>query len=167
MFRFAFQNYIMAQEIERKFLVKNKSFIELSSHHESFKQAYLNSNPERCVRIRITDSKSFITIKGKSTDQGLSRFEWEKEIPTDEAEQLMLLCEDFSIEKKRYDVKNGKHTIEVDVFEGSNEGLIVAEIELSSADETYEKPDWLGEEVTGKKPYYNAALSNLPFSQWS
>lgn len=97
----------MAQEIERKFLVKNKSFIELSSHHESFKQAYLNSNPERCVRIRITDSKSFITIKGKSTDQGLSRFEWEKEIPTDEAEQLMLLCEDFSIEKKDTTLKMG------------------------------------------------------------
>lgn len=166
MFRFAFQNYIMAQEIERKFLVKNKSFIDLSSHHESFKQAYLNSNPERCVRIRITDSKSFITVKGKSSDDGLSRFEWEKEIPTDEAEQLMLLCEDFSIEKKRYDVKNGKHTIEVDVFEGANKGLILAEIELSSVDETYEKPDWLGEEVTGQKQFYNVALSKNPYENW-
>lgn len=167
MLKFACIYQIMAEEIERKFLVKNKSFIELSHHHESFKQAYLNSDPERCVRVRLTDATAFLTIKGESSDDGLVRFEWEKEIPVEEAQQLLMLCEDFAIEKTRYYVKNGRHTVEVDVFEGANDGLIMAEIELSAADENYVKPDWLGEEVTGHVQYYNAALSNFPFSHWA
>ena len=154
------------EEIERKFLVKSIDFINNSSKHQRIVQGYLNSNPERTVRIRIKDKKGFLTIKGKGNESGISRFEWEKEIDISEAEALLLLCEKGAIDKIRYEVPMGKHTYEVDVFAGENEGLIVAEIELQSETESFEKPNWLGEEVTSDERYYNAYLSNYPFKSW-
>lgn len=154
------------KEIERKFLVKNDSYKKLAFRKNRIVQGYLNSKPERNVRIRIYGNVGFITIKGKSSENGLSRFEWEKEIPLEEAEALMKLCEKGIIEKVRYEIKNGKHIIEVDEFSGENTGLILAEIELESEDESYSKPDWLGKEVTGNEKYYNSYLSKHPFSEW-
>lgn len=154
------------KEIERKFLVKSDVYKNLAFRKNRIVQGYLNSKPERNVRIRIYGDVGFITIKGKSNESGLSRFEWEKEIPLNEAEALLKLCEKGMIEKIRYEVENGKHRIEVDEFLGENAGLILAEIELESEEETYSKPDWLGEEVTGIEKYYNAYLSKHPFSEW-
>lgn len=150
-------------EIERKFLVKNESFKDSSYAKTLFKQAYLNSSPERSVRIRVCDGKGFITVKGISSESGASRFEWEKEIPEAEAEDLLHLCEPGKIEKYRYLVRSGDHIIEVDEFLGDNEGLIIAEIELSSEDENFKVPEWLGEEVTGKKEYYNSYIATHPY----
>ena len=129
-------------------------------------QGYLNSNPERTVRVRIKGDKGFLTIKGASNDAGLSRFEWEKEIHLADAQALMLLCEKGVIDKTRFEIKKGHHIFEVDEFYRDNEGLIVAEIELKSETETFEKPDWLGTEVTGDIRYYNAYLSKKPFKKW-
>lgn len=154
-------------EIERKFLVNSLHFITEAYQESRIVQGYLNSTPERTVRVRIKGEKGFLTIKGKGNATGLSRFEWEKEIPLDEAEQLLLLCEKGVIDKIRYEVKKGPHIFEVDVFSGENEGLIVAEIELNSESETFEKPDWLGPEVTNDNQYYNAYLSNNPFKSWN
>jgi adenylate cyclase len=154
------------QEIERKFLVHSLDFIMEASQAQKIAQGYLNSAPERTVRIRIKDKKGFITIKGKGDATGTTRFEWEKEIDLQEAEALLNLCETGVIDKTRYLIKKGSHTFEVDIFEGENKGLIVAEIELSDANETFEKPTWLAEEVTGDEKYYNAYLSNKPFTSW-
>lgn len=154
-------------EIERKFLVTSEDFKNRSNMVHDIAQGYLNSNPDRTVRVRIRGEQAFLTIKGKGNASGMSRFEWEKEIPKDDAKQLLLLCENGVIEKKRYEVQVGSHTYEVDVFHGSNEGLIVAEIELNSESETFEKPDWLGQEVTNDEHYYNAYLSQHPFAGWS
>ena len=129
-------------------------------------QGYLNSNPERTVRIRIKGNKGFITIKGKGNESGTTRFEWEKEIPIPEAEQLLLLCEKGVIDKTRYEVTIGLHLYEIDVFEGDNKGLIIAEIELKNENDSFEKPTWLGIEVTGDNRYYNAYLSNIPYKNW-
>lgn len=153
-------------EIERKFLVKNDSFKMEAFAKNQIAQGYLNSNPERSVRIRIKSNKAFLTIKGISNDSGLSRFEWEKEITIVEAEALLLLCEKGVIEKTRFEIKQGRHIFEVDQFYGDNEGLIVAEIELNSETEAFEKPIWLGIEVTGDKRYYNSNLSINPFKNW-
>lgn len=153
-------------EIERKFLVSNRNFISESSENFRIVQGYLNSNPERTVRVRIKGNKGFLTIKGKGNESGMSRFEWEKEIAVSEAEALLQLCEKGVIDKIRYEVPMGKHTYEVDVFFGENEGLIVAEIELQSENEDFEKPNWLGKEVTSDERYYNAYLSNHPFKSW-
>lgn len=153
-------------EIERKFLVTSTDFIQQSHAQHKIVQGYLNSNPERTVRVRIKDEKGFLTIKGKSNTSGTSRFEWEREIALDEAQQLLLLCEKGVIEKTRYLVNVGKHLFEVDVFYGENDGLIVAEIELLTEDEVFEKPDWLGTEVTNDERYYNAYLSRHPFADW-
>ena len=153
-------------EIERKFLVTNRDFISESSENFRIVQGYLNSNPERTVRVRIKGDKGFLTIKGKGNDSGMSRFEWEKEIAISEAEALLPLCEKGVIDKIRYEVPVGKHTYEVDVFSGENENLIVAEIELKSENESFEKPNWLGKEVTSDERYYNAYLSNNPFKSW-
>ena len=157
----------MGLEIERKFLVKNLDFKAESFEKNYLKQGYLNSDKNRTVRIRVTDKNAFITIKGKSNTTGLSRFEWEKEIPISEAKELLLLCEPNLIEKYRYLVKKGKHTFEVDEFLGENHGLIVAEIELNSENETFEKPKWLSKEVTGEIKYYNSSISKLPFKNWT
>lgn len=153
-------------EIERKFLVKSTAFREESYLSISIKQGFLNSDKNRTVRIRITDEKAFITIKGKSNNEGTTRFEWEKEIAKNEAQQLLELCEKGVIEKTRYLVKKGKHIFEVDDFSGENQGLIVAEIELTSENEKFKKPDWLAKEVTGKVKYYNSSLSKNPFKNW-
>jgi adenylate cyclase len=148
-------------EIERKFLVLNHAFeAEASAKHE-VTQGYLSRVPERTVRVRIIGQKAFITIKGVSNESGLSRFEWEKEIDTTEAKELLGLCEKPIIAKTRYIVPYQKHIFEVDVFSGANKGLVLAEIELETETTFFEKPSWLGKEVTGDKRYYNAFLSAI------
>lgn len=154
-------------EIERKFLVKSEAFKDQAFNSYDIRQGFLNSAPERTVRIRLKNDKGFLTIKGKSSADGLSRFEWEKEIPKTDAEALLLLCEKRIIDKTRYEVKVGNHTFEVDEFYGDNQGLIIAEVELNSKTDTFEKPDWLDEEVTGDIKYYNSNLSKLPFKNWT
>jgi adenylate cyclase len=153
-------------EIERKFLVLNNDFIALAVAKNRIVQGYLNSNPERTVRIRIKESKGFLTIKGKGNDSGTTRLEWETEIPLAEAEKLLSICENGVIDKIRYEIPSGKHTYEVDVFAGENNGLIIAEIELNNENESFVKPNWLGQEVTGDIRYYNGYLSNNPFGCW-
>lgn len=153
-------------EIERKFLVINDSFKAIAFAENDIAQGYLSSVPERTVRVRLKGDKGFLTIKGVSNEAGMSRFEWEKEIPLAEAEMLLLLCEEGAISKRRFEVKYENHIFEVDEFYGANEGLIVAEIELDSETDTFEKPDWLGDEVTGDVRYYNAYLNNIPFNKW-
>lgn len=152
-------------EIERKFLVRG-DFKSLAISHTHIVQGYLSSVPERAVRVRIAGDKAFLTIKGNSSANGLTRFEWEKEIDIAEAKELIKLCEPGVIDKTRYLIPVGKHVFEVDEFFGENKGLIVAEIELGSEDEKYEKPEWLGEEVTGDERYYNASLVKRPYTKW-
>jgi CYTH domain-containing protein len=159
--------YFMSIEIERKFLVKNNDFQNQSFQKKIIKQGYLNSDKNRTVRIRISDKKAFITIKGKSNDAGTTRFEWEKEIKLKEAENLLLLCEPAIIEKTRYLVKVDQHIFEVDEFYGDNKGLIIAEVELNSETEKFEKPNWLAKEVTGDVRYYNSSISKYPFKNWT
>lgn len=156
----------MAVEIERKFLVKSDAFKATSHQKNYIKQGFLNSNKNRVVRVRLKDDKGFLTIKGKSNKSGTSRFEWEKEIDKNEAENLFALCEEGIIEKFRYLVKKGKHIFEVDEFLGDNEGLLIVEVELTEENENYEKPTWLGKEVTGDIRYYNSNLSKHPFKKW-
>ena len=153
-------------EIERKFLVTSNTFKTDAFSQNKIAQGYLSSVPERTVRVRIKGDKGFITVKGISSDSGMSRFEWEKEIATDEAENLLKLCEKGIIDKTRFNIKVGNHTFEVDEFHGENEGLIIAEIELNSENEVFERPNWLGEEVTNDKRYYNSYLSKNPFKNW-
>ena len=153
-------------EIERKFLVLNDDFKTQSSRQIQIIQGYISSESGQTVRVRIKDNKGILTIKGKSQNSGLSRFEWEKEIPLNEAKQLLELCEQGKIEKIRYEVPAGKHIFEVDVFSGDNEGLIIAEVELNFEEETYDKPKWLGLEVTGDKRYYNSRLVSNPYKYW-
>ena len=153
-------------EIERKFLVKNDSFKTAAFAQNRIAQGYLSSVPERTVRVRIKGEKGYLTIKGITNETGMSRFEWEKEIPVDEAKNLLLLCKKGVIDKTRYEVKMGKHTYEVDEFYGENEGLIIAEIELQSEEETFDKPNWLGQEVTNDQRYYNSNLSVNPYTKW-
>ena len=129
-------------------------------------QGYICSSHGRTVRVRLRDARGYLTIKGPSEDGGLSRYEFEKEITKEEAEQLMRLCEPGIIDKTRWLVKNGRHTFEVDEFYGENEGLVMAEVELGSEDEPYEKPDFIGQEVTGDRRYYNSHLRKHPFSVW-
>lgn len=155
----------MAIETERKFLVKG-DYKHLAIKTYRIRQAYLCADCQCSIRVRIRDTKGFLTIKGKSSDLGLSRYEWEKEIPLTEAEELMSLCKEGTIDKYRHLVPVGKHVFEVDEFLGENEGLIMAEIELANANEVYERPEWLGEEVTGDSRYYNAYLSQHPYSSW-
>lgn len=153
-------------EIERKFLVTSEAFKKEAFTQNRIAQGYLSSVPERTVRVRIKGDKGFLTIKGASNETGLSRFEWEKEIPVEEAQQLLILCKKGLIDKIRYEVKVGSHIFEVDEFYGENEGLIIAEIELSSETETFDKPNWLGNEVTNDNRYYNSFLSQHPFKKW-
>lgn len=148
----------MKQEIERKFLVKGE-FKQYAKDAVRITQGYLSTVPERTVRIRKYGDKGFITIKGITGSSGLSRLEWEKEIPKDEAEQLLTICEGGIIDKTRYLIDVDEHTFEVDEFHGDHEGLVIAEIELTSEDEQFTKPDWLWKEVTGDLRYYNSMLS--------
>ena len=153
-------------EIERKFLVKSEEFKAISFAKNEISQGYLNSNPERTVRVRIKGNQGYLTIKGKGNETGMSRMEWEKEIPIDEARLLLNLCESGIISKTRYEVKFGNHVYEIDEFFGENQGLVIAEIELQSEDEAFEKPDWLGKEVTNNERYYNSFISKNPFKNW-
>lgn len=153
-------------EIERKFLVKSESFIKDSYQHTRIIQGFLNTNSERTVRVRLQGDQGYLTVKGRSTKNGLSRYEWEKDISKVDAEALLQLCEKGIIDKVRYELKMGFHIFEIDVFFGENEGLIVAEVELNHEDEAFEKPHWLGKEVTGDKRYYNSRLSQHPFKMW-
>ena len=155
----------MAKEIERKFLVKG-DFKSEAFKATRITQGYLSSVPERTVRVRVKGDKGFITIKGIGNASGITRYEWEKEIPVEDVKELLLICEPGVIDKTRYLVKAGEYTFEVDEFHGDNEGLIVAELELPDENAPFERPDWLGEEVTGDSRYYNAALSVNPFKTW-
>jgi len=157
----------MFQEIERKFLVKGDFKKEVFQATE-IKQGYLCGNADVSVRVRVRSNKGYLTIKGKRNASGLSRFEWEKEITTEEAYALLGLVEGGYIEKTRYLVKNtdGKHTWEVDVFHGDNEGLIVAEIELATENDTFDKPEWLGMEVSNDRRFCNSYLLKNPYKSW-
>ncbi|TCN62709.1 CYTH domain-containing protein [Acetobacteroides hydrogenigenes] len=156
----------MALEIERKFLVKSEDYKKLARGHYRIVQGYLSSNPERTVRVRVKGEKGYLTIKGIANNSGLSRFEWEKEIAVADADELLKICEPGVIDKIRYEVNLGSHTYEVDEFSGDNRGLVIAEIELSDENEAFEKPNWLGEEVSGDERYYNSMLSLKPFCRW-
>lgn len=153
-------------EIERKYLVLSEDFKKLSTSRHYIMQGFLNSDPERTVRIRVKDDVGMITVKGKTSEDGTTRFEWETELPLDDARALLLLCEAGIIEKYRYEIPYGGLWFEVDEFLGDNQGLLLAEVELSSADQFVDKPDWLGEEVTGDIRYYNSQLGKNPFSAW-
>ncbi len=156
---------IMAQEIERKFLVSGE-FKEFSRKATRITQGYLSSVPERTVRVRIKGDKGYITIKGKGNDSGASRFEWEKEISVQEVQDLLAICEPGVIDKTRYLVDSGNVVFEVDEFYGDNEGLVVAEVELKSEEQNFDKPSWLGDEVTGDVRYYNSMLMKNPYKNW-
>ena len=147
----------MAKEIERKFLVRGEYKSQACTSFRIM-QGYLSSVPERTVRIRLKNERGYLTIKGKSNASGSSRYEWEREISAAEARELLTLCEPGIIDKTRYLVPVGRHMFEVDEFYGKNRGLVLAEIELREEDEIFEKPEWLGEEVTGNPLYYNAVL---------
>ena len=153
----------MAQEIERKFLVQGE-YKHLASKVVRISQGFLNSAPERTVRIRLAGDRAYLTVKGKNS--GASRFEWEQSIPLAEAQQLLALCEPGAIEKTRYYVPVGKHLFEVDEFHGNNQGLTLAEVELVSPNEPFERPSWLGLEVTNDSRYYNSMLARHPFALW-
>lgn len=156
----------MAQEIERKFLVKG-DYKPYVIKEAKIIQGFLSLVPERTVRVRITGDKGFLTIKGIGNASGVSRFEWEKEISEEDARSLLELCEPGIIDKTRFTVPEaGGLKFEVDEFHGDNEGLTVAEIELPAEDHPFEKPEWLGEEVTGDTRYYNAMLLRNPYKTW-
>ena len=153
-------------EIERKFLVKSHAFKQEAFKSTQIIQGFLNTHKARTVRVRVKGDKGYLTIKGKSTTNGLERFEWEKEIALTEAKALLQLCEKGVIEKIRYEVKQGDHIFEVDEFFGDNKGLVVAEVELKTKTDTFLKPSWLAQEVTGQIKYYNSQLSKYPYSTW-
>jgi len=156
----------MPIEIERKFLVRS-NFKNLAIRKYNIAQGFLSTVPERTVRVRIMENKGFITVKGVSDNEGISRFEWEKEISKIDAKSLLALCEKTIIEKVRYIIPASNNLFfEVDEFLGENKGLIVAEIELPNVNTTFKKPDWLGDEVTGQVKYYNAMLAKKPFNKW-
>ncbi|MBD0823211.1 CYTH domain-containing protein [Aestuariibaculum marinum] len=153
-------------EIERKFLVTSESFKAEAFKDTRIIQGFLNTDKCRTVRVRLKGTQGFLTVKGPSSQDGLERFEWEKEISKTEAEALLKLCEEGVIDKTRYEVKVGEHVYEIDEFYGDNDGLVVAEVELQTKEEDFEKPEWLGAEVTGDIKYYNSQLSKYPFKLW-
>ncbi len=154
------------QEIERKFLVVGDEYKAEAYDSTHIIQGYISRSPGRTVRVRIRGDRGYLTIKGGGSASGMSRLEWEKEISVDEALQLMPLCEPGIIDKARWLVNAGSHVFEVDEFFGDNEGLVVAEVELGSEDEEFERPGWLGREVTGDRRYYNSSLTKRPYCQW-
>lgn len=156
----------MPLEIERKFLVEGE-FRDLAFKKSRIRQGYLASGKGGTVRIRTKGKQGYITIKGKGNLAGMTRYEWEKKISLQDAEELLLLCTEGYIDKFRYEIKVGKHIFEVDEFLGENQGLVIAEVELGSEDEPYIRPVWLGQEVTGDRKYYNSQLVKNPFSQWT
>lgn len=157
----------MALEIERKFLVLDDSYKHEAFSSSHIQQGYICSDRGRTVRIRIRDEHAFITIKGPSLDGGLSRYEFEQEIPLDDAQKLMTLCEPGVIDKTRWLVRSGEHTFEVDEFHGDNAPLVMAEVELKTRSEEPKMPHFIGKEVTGDRRYYNSQLRRHPYSQWA
>jgi adenylate cyclase len=155
----------MATEIERKFLVTGPFAAEVTASRRLM-QGYLVATPARTVRVRVEDTRGYLTIKGPTNESGTTRFEWEQELSRADAEALLLLAEPGIIAKTRHLVPAGPHTFEVDVFDGENAGLIIAEIELTAEDDAFTRPAWLGPEVTGDPRYYNAALMRRPFRAW-
>jgi CYTH domain-containing protein len=153
-------------EIERKFLVKGTTYRKEASSQVRILQGFLSTDPDRTIRVRCIGPQGFITIKGRSYDQGTSRQEWEYEIPLKEAEELLSLCTTHPVDKLRHHVQVGAHTFEVDEFAGLNQGLILAEVELRSVSEPFIRPAWLGQEVTGDTRYYNSQLSLKPYTSW-
>ena len=154
----------MGVEIERKFLVQGDAWRVLSQP-SLMRQGYLSLDPERTVRVRIEGASAALTIKGRS--RGATRGEWEYPIPVPEAAELLdTLCQPPLVEKIRHRIAAGAHTWEVDEFLGANAGLVVAEIELASEDEAFDKPDWIGREVTGDTRYFNSNLIRHPYSEW-
>ena len=156
----------MALEIERKFLVTDESYRTMAHHSDRIAQGYICRQGGNSTRVRVRGEKGYLTIKGPSVDNGLSRYEWEKEIPVAEAMELLKICNDAIIDKVRHLVKHGGHIFEVDEFFGENEGLVVAEVELDDANEDFEKPGFIGQEVTGDKRYYNSRLTRFPYKSW-
>ncbi len=156
----------MPLEIERKFLVSG-DYKSLATSNSRIVQGYISSQSGRTVRVRLRDDKGFLTIKGPSLRGGMARYEFEKEITKDEALSLLMICEPGVIDKVRWLVPAGKHTFEVDEFFGDNAGLVMAEVELSSEDEDFERPAFLGREVTGNRLYYNSCLRRHPFKAWT
>jgi len=154
-------------EIERKFLVRGEDYKRQATSSSRIKQGYICSGHGRTVRVRQRDQQAFLTIKGPSLNGGLSRYEFEKEITLEEAQNLFRLCEPGIIDKTRYLVPSGKHTFEVDEFYGDNEGLVMAEVELAAEDEPYVKPDFIAKEVTGDRRYYNSHLRTYPYKDWN
>jgi len=154
----------MAQEIERKFRVANDDWRAMATSSSSLKQGYLSSSAEATVRVRLEDNLGTVTIKSKTN--GITRNEFEYAIPAQEAKELLMLCSGPLIEKIRYRIPQENHTWEIDVFEGDNDGLIIAEIELTSEDDYFVKPQWLGEEVSGDSRYYNSNLATHPYVKW-
>ena len=154
-------------EIERKFLVKNNAFADKAFRQRRIVQGYICSDAERSVRVRICEDEAFLTIKSATNERGWSRYEFEQPAPMNDAEELIRLCLPGLIEKVRYYVEFDGHTWEVDVFHGENEGLIVAEIELVSEEETFTLPDWVGQEVSGDPKYYNSMLAKHPYTKWT
>ncbi len=155
----------MALEIERKFLVVGE-FRDQAYSHSRIRQGYISSGNGKTVRVRIRDDRGYLTIKGPSDQAGLARYEFETEISLSDAEDLMKLCEPGIIDKTRYLVRSGDHVFEVDEFYGDNEGLVMAEVELHSEDEAFQKPAFIGPEVTGDRRYYNAHLRRNPYKLW-
>ncbi len=153
-------------EIERKFLVESSEYRNDAFSKERIVQGFLNTDPERTVRVRIKGDIGYLTVKGKSNTSGTTRFEWEKEILIAEAEQLLSLCESGILEKTRYNIPFAGHLFEVDEFHGANEGLVIAEVELEAEHEIFKKPEWLGQEVTGDIRYYNSYLTKAPYKSW-
>ena len=156
----------MAQEIERKYLVLDDSYKHEAFTSSRIQQGYICSERGRTVRIRIRDEHAYLTIKGPSLNGGLSRYEFEHEIPLDDARYMLRLCEPGLIDKTRWLVHSGKHVFEVDEFYGDNEGLVIAEVELQYEDEPFEKPAFIGQEVTGDRRYYNSQLRRNPYRLW-
>ena len=154
----------MAKEIERKFLVAG-DYKQAAVSSSYIVQGYIGRTPSLTFRIRLRDERGYLTVKGRTDEAGMSRDEWEYEIPAADAREL-LAHSGGTIEKRRYMVPAGRHTFEVDEFFGANKGLTMAEVELSSPDEAFERPAWLGDEVTGDKRYYNSQLLQHPYSAW-
>ena len=155
----------MGLEIERKFLI-NGDYKKHAVKSLTIKQGYISTVHGITVRVRLKDKKGYLTIKGSTGESGLSRYEWEKEIPFKEADELLSLCDSGIIEKTRFLIPAGNYTWEVDEFHGENEGLVMAEIELKSESDTFSVPDWLGKEVTGDLRYYNSYIAKNPFTRW-
>ena len=154
----------MGEEIERKFLVSGELWRE-TAEGTRYRQGFLSTEPERTVRVRVAGPRGSITVKGKNI--GARRAEFEYEIPVADAEQMLdTLCKRPLIEKVRYTLAIGPHTWEIDVFEGDNAALVVAEIELSREDEAFERPDWVGNEVTDDPRYFNSNLVANPYRTW-